>query len=127
MTETQLKPRIEDQIKAGLLDDILARIDAVDGQVKSYLLVMADAARAAARQAEQEIAAGKWRGPLHGIPYAVKDNYFTKGVRTCAASRLLLDHVPDFNATGTRLMRLVRFSMSRSKSSAESMVKSLYY
>jgi aspartyl-tRNA(Asn)/glutamyl-tRNA(Gln) amidotransferase subunit A len=82
-----------------LVEAFLARIEAVDAQVKSYLLVMADSARAAARLAEQEIAAGKWRGPLHGIPYAVKDNYFTKGVRTCGASRLLLDHVPDFNAT----------------------------
>lgn len=82
-----------------LVEAFLTRIEAVDGQVKSYLLVMADSARAAARQAEQEIAAGKWRGPLHGIPYAVKDNYFTKGVRTCGASRLLMDHVPDFNAT----------------------------
>ena len=62
-----------------LVEAFLTRIEAVDGQVKSYLLVMADSARAAARQAAQEIAAGKWRGPLHGIPYAVKDNYFTKG------------------------------------------------
>ncbi|ARP83625.1 hypothetical protein CAL12_24320 [Bordetella genomosp. 8] len=81
-----------------LVDAFLARIDEVDDRVHSYLLVMADEARAAARAAEQDIMAGRWRGPLHGIPYAVKDNYYTRGVRTCAGSRLLLDHVPDYDA-----------------------------
>jgi aspartyl-tRNA(Asn)/glutamyl-tRNA(Gln) amidotransferase subunit A len=81
-----------------LLEAFLARIEAVDDKVRSYLQVTADAARAAARRAEQDIMAGRWRGPLHGIPYAVKDNYYTRGVRTCAASRLLLDHVPDHDA-----------------------------
>lgn len=82
-----------------LLDAFLERIEAVDERLKSYLLVTADAARQQARRAENDIAAGRWKGPLHGIPYAVKDNYFTRGVRTCAASRLMLDHVPDFDAT----------------------------
>lgn len=85
-----------------LLEAFLERIDAVDAQVHSYLLLTADSARQQARQAERDIAAGRWRGPLHGVPYAVKDNYFTRGVRTCAASRLLLDHVPDFDATAVR-------------------------
>ena len=82
-----------------LLEAFLERIDAVDERLKSYLLVTADSARQQARRAEKDIAAGRWKGPLHGIPYAVKDNYFTRGVRTCAASRLMLDHVPDFDAT----------------------------
>jgi aspartyl-tRNA(Asn)/glutamyl-tRNA(Gln) amidotransferase subunit A len=81
-----------------LVDAYLARIEAVDGKLRSYLLVMAESARAAARAAEHDIMAGRWRGPLHGIPYAVKDNYYTRGVRTCAASRLLLDHIPDHDA-----------------------------
>ncbi|SAH82160.1 glutamyl-tRNA(Gln) amidotransferase subunit A [Bordetella ansorpii] len=81
-----------------LLDAFLSRIEAVDGRVKSYLLVTADAARDAARQAEADIMAGRWRGLLHGIPYAVKDNYYTRGVRTCAASRLLMDFVPEHDA-----------------------------
>jgi aspartyl-tRNA(Asn)/glutamyl-tRNA(Gln) amidotransferase subunit A len=85
-----------------LLDAFLARIEAVDGKVKSYLLVTADAARAAARKAEQDIMAGRYLGPLHGIPYAVKDNYYTRGVRTCAASRLLMDFVPQYDATVVR-------------------------
>jgi aspartyl-tRNA(Asn)/glutamyl-tRNA(Gln) amidotransferase subunit A len=82
-----------------LLDAFLDRIDAVDADVKSYLLVTADAARKQAAKAEIDIGAGRWKGPLHGIPYAVKDNYFTRGVRTCAASKLMLDHVPDYDAS----------------------------
>jgi aspartyl-tRNA(Asn)/glutamyl-tRNA(Gln) amidotransferase subunit A len=82
-----------------LVDAFLAQIDKVDGMVKSYLLVDAEGARAKARIAEAEIAAGRYRGPLHGIPYGVKDNHFTKGLRTCANSRVLLDHVPDSDAT----------------------------
>lgn len=82
-----------------LTEAFLARIEAVDQKINSYLLVMAEAARNAARAAEQDIMAGRWKGPLHGIPFAVKDNYYTRGVRTCAASRLLMEHVPEYNAT----------------------------
>jgi aspartyl-tRNA(Asn)/glutamyl-tRNA(Gln) amidotransferase subunit A len=81
-----------------LLDAFLSRIDAVDDRVKSYLLIMADSARTQAMQAEQDIMAGRYRGPMHGVPYAVKDNYYTRGVRTCGASKLLMDFVPDYDA-----------------------------
>jgi aspartyl-tRNA(Asn)/glutamyl-tRNA(Gln) amidotransferase subunit A len=81
-----------------LIDAFLARIEAVDERVKSYLLVTAERAREQAKVAEADIMAGRWRGPLHGIPYAVKDNYYTRGIRTCAGSRLMLDHVPDHDA-----------------------------
>lgn len=81
-----------------LVKAFLRRITALDGGLHSYLLVLAERALAEARIAESEIREGRYRGPLHGIPFAVKDNYFTAGVRTCAASRLLLDHVPDRTA-----------------------------
>jgi aspartyl-tRNA(Asn)/glutamyl-tRNA(Gln) amidotransferase subunit A len=88
-----------------LVDAFLDRIAAVDERVKSYILVLADNARAAARVADAEIRAGRWRGPLHGIPYGVKDNYDTAGIRTCAASRVLLDRVPSFDATAIVRLR----------------------
>ena len=82
-----------------LVEAYLRRIESHDGALHSYLLVLADRARAEAKAAELAIQAGGYKGPLHGIPFAVKDNYFTAGVRTCAGSRLLLDHVPDRTAT----------------------------
>ncbi|HTJ99046.1 MAG TPA: amidase [Bordetella sp.] len=85
-----------------LVDAFLDRISAVDDKVRSYLLITADRARAQALQAQRDIAAGRYLGPLHGIPYAVKDNYYTRGLRTTAASRLLLDFVPDHDATAVR-------------------------
>lgn len=87
-----------------LVDAFLARIEAVDSRVHSYITVTTDRARAAAQAAERELRAGRRRGPLHGIPFAVKDNYHVAGVPTTAASRLMLDYVPD--ATATAVARL---------------------
>ena len=77
----------------------LERIDALDGRLKSYATVMSDHAMAAARRAESEIAAGEYRGPLHGVPIAVKDLCFTEGVRTMGGSKVYADHVPGFDST----------------------------
>jgi Asp-tRNA(Asn)/Glu-tRNA(Gln) amidotransferase A subunit family amidase len=77
----------------------LKRIEAVDETLHGYITLLADNALAAAKEAEAEIMRGRWRGPLHGIPYGVKDNYHVKGVRTTGASRLMLDHVADETAT----------------------------
>ena len=82
-----------------LTEGMLGRIDSLDGLYKSYATVMADWAMASARAAETEIAAGRYLGPLHGVPIAVKDLCFTKGVRTMGGTRVLRDHVPDFDAT----------------------------
>ena len=79
--------------------EILQRIDQLDGQLKSYATVTADQAMAAAQAAEQEINAGKYRGPLHGIPIAVKDLCFTKGIRTMGGVEVLAGHVPAFDST----------------------------
>ena len=77
----------------------LARIEAADGRLKSYATVMAESALAEARQAEAEIAAGEYRGPLHGVPIAVKDLCYTDGTRTMGGTKVLEDFVPDFDST----------------------------
>jgi amidase len=88
-----------------LTEAILGRIESVDGQYKSYATVMADQAMASARAAETEILAGRYSGPLHGVPIAVKDLCFTKGVRTMGGTQVLRDHVPDFDATVVEKLR----------------------
>ena len=77
----------------------LDRIAALDPQINAYLLVTADQALAQARTAEAEIMAGRYRGPMHGIPFALKDIYCTSGIRTTSHSRTRADYVPDFDAT----------------------------
>ncbi|MCH8989473.1 MAG: amidase [Chloroflexi bacterium] len=77
----------------------LDRIDALDFKFNSYLTVMREQARSDARQAERDIANGNYLGPLHGVPVAVKDQFWSKGVRTTGGSRILADFVPDEDAT----------------------------
>ena len=82
-----------------LTQRMLDRIAKLDLTLKSYATVMAEQAVAAARSAEQEIQAGKYRGPLHGVPIAVKDLCYTKGVRTMGGTPVLKRFVPDVDAT----------------------------
>ena len=82
-----------------LTQRMLDRIAKVDATLKSYATMMAEQALAAARAAEQEIRAGKYRGPLHGVPIAVKDLCYSSGVRTMGGTPVLKDFVPDFDAT----------------------------
>ena len=77
----------------------LDRIDAVDGQLNSYITVCREEALAEARAAEQEIGAGNYRGPMHGIPVGVKDQFNTKGILTTGGSSILEDFVPDEDST----------------------------
>ncbi len=77
----------------------LDRIAAVNDRIHGYITVVGDRALDRARIAEQEIMAGRYRGPLHGIPYGLKDNYYTQGIRTTTNSRLLWDWVPHEDAT----------------------------
>lgn len=77
----------------------LDRIAALDGQINSFITLLADSALEQAQQAETEIRAGHYRGPLHGIPIAHKDLYSTRGIRTTAGSKIMADFVPDEDAT----------------------------
>ena len=77
----------------------LERIEAVDGQLNSYITVCGDEALAQARQAEEDISAGRYAGPMHGIPVAVKDQFNTQGILTTNGSTIHGNFVPDEDAT----------------------------
>jgi aspartyl-tRNA(Asn)/glutamyl-tRNA(Gln) amidotransferase subunit A len=88
-----------------LTESCLARIEALEPSLNAFVTVTADLAREQAREAEREIEAGRYRGPLHGIPIAVKDLFATKGIRTTAGSRILANWIPDEDATVVRKLR----------------------
>ena len=78
---------------------LIRRTQAIDPQLNTYLLLTAERALDQARQAEREIAAGNYRGPMHGVPFGLKDIYSTAGIRTTGHSRICLDKVPTADAT----------------------------
>jgi aspartyl-tRNA(Asn)/glutamyl-tRNA(Gln) amidotransferase subunit A len=78
-----------------LTRDALARIEARDGGLHAFIQVTAERALADARQADADLAAGCDHGPMHGIPYALKDIYDTAGIATTCHSRLRQHHVPE--------------------------------
>jgi len=82
-----------------LTESYLDRIARLDPQLNSYIRVMPDEARAAAREAELEIARGTWRGPLHGVPLGIKDLFDVAGVPTTMGSQILRHNVPTRDAT----------------------------
>jgi aspartyl-tRNA(Asn)/glutamyl-tRNA(Gln) amidotransferase subunit A len=88
-----------------LTSDCLARIEKLNPKLNAFITVTADAALAAARLAEAEIRRGDWRGPLHGIPLALKDLIDTAGVATSAASLLFKDRVPTEDAEVVRRLK----------------------
>jgi amidase len=77
---------------------MLERIETLDRRLHSYLTVASDLALQQAQRAEQEISEGNYRGPLHGVPIAVKDLIYTKDVRTTCASKILADWIPKYDA-----------------------------
>jgi aspartyl-tRNA(Asn)/glutamyl-tRNA(Gln) amidotransferase subunit A len=78
---------------------LIRRTEALDPQLNAFLLPTPDRAIDQARAAEREIAAGAYRGPMHGIPFGLKDIYSTAGIRTTGHSRICLDTVPAADAT----------------------------
>ncbi len=81
-----------------LTETAIARIERLDSTLHAFITVTADHARRRARQAEIELASGRDRGPLHGIPIAVKDLFHMRGVRTTAGSRIFENFVADFDS-----------------------------
>ena len=82
-----------------LVERYLTRIERFDGRLRAFITVLPEAALEAARKAEGAVTRGEPLGPLHGVPYAVKDQFDTAGVRTTVGSRILETHVPAENAT----------------------------
>jgi len=85
-----------------LTEVMLERIARYDPALNAYQMVLADGARVAAREAEREIAAGHYRGPLHGVPVAVKDLLAMAGLPTTAGSKVLADWAPAEDAEAVR-------------------------
>ncbi len=83
----------------------LDRIDDVDFKFNAYLTVTREEALREAREAEEAIGRGEYRGPMHGIPYAVKDQLWSKGIRTTGGSFIEGDLVPDEDATAIANMK----------------------
>ncbi len=78
---------------------LLERIESEDAKLNAFITVLPERALEEAARAEKEMLAGKYRGPLHGVPVGVKDLICTKGVRTTMGSAFYEDYVPDRNAT----------------------------
>src|SRR5215207_501176 len=81
-----------------VVEACLTRIATFNPALNAFITVMADDARERARAAEAEIRTGGWRGPLHGVPVAVKAFYDTAGVRTTAGFEQFKDRVPNADA-----------------------------
>ncbi|WP_428102871.1 amidase [Candidatus Rariloculus sp.] len=88
-----------------LVTAYLDRIERLDPRINSYITVTAELALEQARALEAELAGGRWRGPLHGIPIALKDNMDTADIATTAASELFADRVPDEDAEVYRRLK----------------------
>ena len=83
----------------------LSRIEQLNPTINAFITVLAESALAQAREAEAEIFAGKWRGPLHGIPIGLKDLIDTSGVRTTCGSALFANRVPSEDAEVVRRLK----------------------
>ncbi|MGB9286173.1 MAG: amidase family protein, partial [Candidatus Sulfotelmatobacter sp.] len=95
-TIVELAPRLrrKEVSPLDLTRACLERIEKLNPTLNAFITVTAESALAQARTAETEITRGEWRGPLHGIPIALKDLIDTAGTRTTAASALYQDRVP---------------------------------
>ncbi len=89
-----------------LTHDCLTRIEELNPTLNAFITVTADLALEQARRAEAEIAAGNYRGPLHGIPFALKDNIDLAGIRTTAGSNQYRDRIPSEDAEIVKQLKL---------------------
>jgi len=88
-----------------LTEFYLERIKRLNPLLNAYVLMAENQARADAAVAQKEISTGGYRGPLHGIPFSIKDNLATRGMRTAAGSPILADWIPEFDATAVARLK----------------------
>jgi amidase len=99
LSELSARLRSRELSPVEVTDLLLERIERLDGELRSFVTVLAESAREQAAEAEAEIDRGQIRGPLHGVPIGVKDLCATKGVRTTCGTAVLADWVPNTDAT----------------------------
>jgi len=101
LTISELSPQIKRRriSPVEIISKYLERIKKLNPLLNAYSTVTEEQAIADAEVAEREIKRGKYRGPLHAIPFSIKDNLATKGIRTTAGSKILAEWQPDFDAT----------------------------
>ncbi|HEX3821329.1 MAG TPA: amidase, partial [Candidatus Sulfotelmatobacter sp.] len=106
-TISDLAPRLRGReiSPVEVTEDCLQRIEKLNPSLNAFITVMADSALAEARAAEAEILRGEWRGPLHGIPIALKDLIDVAGTRTTSASALHKNRIPAQDAEVVRRLR----------------------
>jgi aspartyl-tRNA(Asn)/glutamyl-tRNA(Gln) amidotransferase subunit A len=83
----------------------LARLEKLEGKLNAFITVLRDTALAEAKAADQQIARGQYRGPLHGVPLTIKDMFETAGVLTTGGSKILADWVPETDAALVERLR----------------------
>ena len=84
-----------------VVEAFVARAEALNGSLNAFITIAADHAKRRAKEVDAEIRSGKYRGPLHGIPYAAKDVLATRGIRTTNGSKVTADWIPDHESTIT--------------------------
>jgi aspartyl-tRNA(Asn)/glutamyl-tRNA(Gln) amidotransferase subunit A len=99
IAEAAARLRSGEITSAGLLETVLEVAHQTEALLHAFLTIDHEGARAAAARADDELAAGRDRGPLHGIPLALKDNMCTRGVETTASSQILAGYRPPYDAT----------------------------
>ena len=107
LTISEIAPKIRDgEVSPVALTELyLERIERLNPLLSAYLTPTPESALEEAAAAEKEIRGGNYRGPLHGIPVSIKDNFATRGVRTTAGAKALSDNIPDFDATVVTRLR----------------------
>jgi aspartyl-tRNA(Asn)/glutamyl-tRNA(Gln) amidotransferase subunit A len=105
IAEAGAQLRFGEATSVDLLEAVIERASFTEAQLHCYLTIDHEGARKAAESADRELAAGSDRGPLHGIPLALKDNFCTRGLTTTCSSQILAGYVPPYDATVVSRLR----------------------